>query len=116
MIAQGRYQDAADSFRQHLAVHPGDHDARLALGALLCGPGGAHAEAERLFREVQDHHPTGRQEAAASQALIDHYVATGQRGRHMAELARFAERYRGTAAGRAARQALTAMKVPAPER
>jgi hypothetical protein len=42
--------------------------------------------------------------------LIDLHRATGDRGGLMAELARFADRYRGTAAGEAARRELFGMK------
>lgn len=114
MIAQGRHRDAAASFREHLAATPGDDDARLALAALLAGPLADHAAAEPLFRAVRDGKPTERQEVTARQGLIDLYAATGQAGRQMAELARFADRYAGTAAARAAREAIRALKASSP--
>jgi hypothetical protein len=43
--------------------------------------------------------------------LIDVYRREGNRGRLMVELARFAERYRGSAAGDAAARELMEMKV-----
>ncbi|HEX9166260.1 MAG TPA: tetratricopeptide repeat protein [Gemmatimonadales bacterium] len=111
MIVQGRHREAADSFREHLAVNPGDHDARLALGALLAGPLSDHAAAEQLFRTVRDGRPTERQEATARQGLIDLYAITGQTGRQITELARFADRYPGTPAARAAREAIQTLKA-----
>jgi hypothetical protein len=111
MIVQGRHGEAAESFREHLAASPGDHDARLALAALLAGPLPDHAAAEQLFRAVRDGRPTERQEATARQGLIDLYAATGQTGRQMAELARFADRYPGTPAARAAREAIQALRA-----
>ncbi len=111
MVAQGRYHDAAESFRAHLAARPEDHDARLALAALLAGPLGDHADAGLLFRLVRDGKPTDRQEITARQGLIDLYAATGQTGRQMTELARFADRYQGTPAARAAREAIRTLKA-----
>lgn len=115
MVAQGRYREAADSFRAHIAVHPGDVDARLALAALCAGPLADHAAAEQVFREVRDGQPSERQEATARQGLIDLYAATGQSGRQMTELARFADRYPGTPAARAAREAIKALKASLPD-
>jgi hypothetical protein len=110
LVARGRCREAARAYRDHLVTHPADHDARLALGALLAGPLADPAGAEQVYLEVRAAGARGRHEMLASQALIDLYAATGQRGRHMTELARFADRYRGTGAGRAARHALEEMK------
>lgn len=110
LAAQGRYAEAADAYRRHLAAHPADHDARLALAVLLAGPLGDPGGAERLYLEVRTGNPSPRQEMTAHQALIDLHASTGQRGRQLVELARFADRYRGTAAGTAAREALKRMK------
>lgn len=115
MIAQGRFRDAEASFREHLAAHADDHDARLALAALLAGPLADCAAAESHFRAVRDGRPTERQEITARQGLIDLYAATAQTGRQMAELARLADRYPGTAAARAAREAVTALKASSPD-
>ena len=110
LIIRGRFEDAEQSFLAHLADHPEDHDARLALADLyrrhLENPAGA----ERLYIEVRQGQPTSRQEATAFNQLIDLYRATGQRGKVMTELARYAERYAGTRAGAEARKALVEMK------
>jgi len=63
------------------------------------------------LREVRDGKPSERQEVTARQGLIDLYAATGQAGRQLAELARFADRYPGTPAARAAREAIKALKA-----
>jgi hypothetical protein len=110
LVARGRLADAADAYREHLTLHPADHDARLALAALLAGPVAEPAQAERLLLQVRAEQPSPRQELIASQSLIDLYAATGQRGRHLVELARFADRHRGTVAGEAAREAVKRMK------
>lgn len=111
LIMQGRHGDAAASFRRWLAEHPDDHEARLRLAALARDHLASPDEAERLLITVRDSPAASpRQETAARQALIDLYAHTGATGRHMAELARFADRYRGTPAGDAARETLRRMK------
>lgn len=113
LVMQGRHGEAAERFRQWLMAHPGDHEARLRLAAILVAPLGEVTEAEGLLAAVRDGGATPRQETAARQALIDLYASTGQRGRHMAELARFIDRYPGSAAAAGARQALQALKQAA---
>jgi hypothetical protein len=110
LIARGQYQEAAGYYRDHLVVEPDDNEARLRLAALLEHHLGDDAGAEALYREVRAHAPRPREEAVAANGLIDVYRRTGQTGRLMGELARFAERYRGSAAGDAARRELTDLK------
>ena len=94
LIMQGKYREAVDSFRDHLLQHPSDFEARLALAALLAGPAQDVAAAEREFLTVRAGGPSTRHDLIASEGLIDLYFTTGRRGRHMAELARFAERHK----------------------
>lgn len=111
LIMQGRHAQAADSFRAWLAQHPADHEARLRLASLAIDHLARPEEAEPLLITVRDSPMASpRQEAAARQALIDLFARTGATGRQMAELARFADRYRGTPAGDAARETLHRMK------
>jgi len=110
LIMQGKYGEAVDSFRDHLLQHPSDLEARLALAALLAGPANNSVDAEREFLSVRTGGATARQDLVASEGLIELYARTGQRGRHLAELARFAERFRGTVAGDAAKRALGQLK------
>ncbi len=111
LVARGRYAEAEESYRAHVAAQPGDLDARLALAALhrdhLEDPVGA----ERLMLEARHLGPTLAQEFAIGNALIDLYRATRQTGRELAELARFADRFGGTEAGRAAREAIRRLKA-----
>src|SRR5881409_628832 len=53
LIAQGKYSEAADWFRDHLRVEPGDHEARLRLAHLLEMQLQGFDEAERLYVEVR---------------------------------------------------------------
>jgi hypothetical protein len=63
-----------------------------------------------LYQEVRRLQPDPRQELRAANGLIDLYRRTGRRERLGAELARFAARYRGTAAGDAAARELNELK------
>jgi hypothetical protein len=110
LIIRGQFAEARDSFLAHLEQHPGDHDARLALAHLYRSHLAEFDAAERLYFEVRQGKPTPRQEASAHNQLIDHYRRTGQRGRLMVELARFAERYASTRAGAEAKRTLEEMK------
>ena len=110
LIARGHYKDAEEAFLAHLAREPDDHAARLALAALYRDHLDDPAHAEALFLEVRRSNPTSGQEFAIGNALIDLYRTTGQPGREIAELARFAERYRGSQAGARAAEALRRLK------
>jgi hypothetical protein len=114
MIIRGNFREAEASFLAHLADYPDDHEARLGLADLYR----LHLEnpeaAERLYLEVRQKRPTMKQEATASNQLIDLYRGTGQRGRLMTELARYAQRYSGTRAGAEAKKALKTMKLEPP--
>ena len=111
LVARGRLAEAVESYQAHIAEKPGDLDARLALAALLAGPLGDRAAAERLYLEVRGLSPAPRHERAIGNALIDLYHASGQRGRELVELARFADRFRGTREGDSARTALIRIKA-----
>jgi len=113
LIAQGKHAEAADYFRDHLRVDPADCDARLRLAELceryLADPGGA----EQQYLEARRGSADLRRQFAATNALIDLYRRTGRRDRLMVELARFAERYRGTPRGDAAARELKELKAEA---
>jgi len=110
LIARGQYAEAADYFRDHIRIEPGDHEARLQLAQLLETRLQGHDEAERLYHEVRRMQPDPRQEMRAANGLIDLYRRVGRRDRLRVELARFADRYRGTAAGDAAARELSELK------
>jgi hypothetical protein len=110
LIMRGRYHEAARSFDSHLAARPDDDEARLALAGLLATHLADPEGAERLYRAVIDRGVNPRAQWVAGNALIDLFRSTGQRGRLMAELARFADRHRDTAAGAAAKRELLALK------
>jgi len=116
LIARGEYAEAADYFRDHLRIEPGDHEARLQLANLLETRLKGHEEAEGLYQEVRRMQPDPRQEMRAANGLIDLYRRMNRGDRLLVELARFADRYRGSAAGDAAARELTDLKAPSPPR
>lgn len=117
MIVRGQYAEAADYFRDHLVVEPDDNEARLRLADLLERHLGDAAGAERLYLEVRRRDPDRGQEMRAANGLIDLYRAQGRRDRLIVELARFADRYRGSPGAEAAARMLEDLKgggAPAP--
>jgi tetratricopeptide (TPR) repeat protein len=110
LIARGQYGEAAEYFRDHLRIEPADHEARLQLAQLLETRLQGHDEAERLYQEVRRMQPDPRQEMRAANGLIDLYRRLGRIDRLRVELARFADRYRGTAAGDAVARELNELK------
>jgi hypothetical protein len=111
LIVRGQFAEAADYFRDHLTVEPEDCDARLRLADLLERHLKDDAGAEREYLEVRRRTQDPRHKMMAANGLIDVYRRGGNRGRLIVELARFAERYRGSAAGDAAARELKEMKT-----
>lgn len=111
LLMQGKTDEARASYEDHLAAHPKDVNARLALARLWRDQLDDPARAEQLYLEARGLRPSPDQEFAIGNALIDLYRARGERGREMAELARFAQDFAGTEAGVGARNALARMKA-----
>ena len=112
LIARGRHAEAADWFRDHLRIEPDDHAARLRLAQLLESHLAGYAEAERLYLEIRKAQPPadGRQQMRAANGLIDLYRKLGRTARLKVELARFVERYRGSALAAGAARELKELK------
>ena len=112
LIAQGSYAEAADWFRDHLRIEPGDHEARLQLAHLLEMRLKGYDEAERLYLEVRDAGPpaNAREQLRATNGLIDLYRKLGRIGRLKVELARFVDRYRGSPLANGAARELKELK------
>lgn len=111
MIARGQFAAAAEAFRDHIQIEPEDNEARLQLAYLLETKLAGLDEAVALYQEVRRTHADPGQEMRAANGLIDVYRRAGRVDRLMVELARFADRYRGTAAGAAAARELRALKA-----
>jgi len=110
LVARGRYAEAAEAFGQWIVEHPADHGARIKLADLSRRHLDGAATAERLYLEVRAGNPAPREEMLASNLLIELYRDTGRSDRLVVELARFADRYRGSRAGRSAAEALKQLK------
>jgi hypothetical protein len=111
LVARGRFEAAATAYREHLNRAPDDFHARLALAALWRDHLDDPAMSERLYLEARRRRPPPSFDFAIGNALIDLYHRTGQRGRELAELARFADRFRDTSEGARARQAIARIKA-----
>lgn len=96
MIIRGRYAEAAKSYRAILEHEPANIDVQLRLGRLLEHECNSPVEAEVWYRRVRDMSPPPDQDWAVSQALIDLYERTGQRGKLKLELMRLARHYANT--------------------
>lgn len=110
MIVRGQYREAAEYFRDHLTIEPADNEARLRLADILEARLNDAAAAEQLYLEVRGANPDRGQEMRAANGLIDLYRKQGRRDRLMVELARFADRYRGTPGAEAAARLLREVK------
>jgi tetratricopeptide (TPR) repeat protein len=112
LIVQGKYADAADCFRDHLTIEPGDHEARLQLAHLLEMRLKGFDEAERLYLEIRNAEPAASpsQQMRATNGLIDLYRKLGRTGRLKVELARFVDRYRGSSFATGAARELKELK------
>ena len=112
LIVQGKYAEAADWFRDHIKIEPGDHEARLRLALLLETHLNGYDEAEQLLLKIRNAEPPGdaRQQMQACNHLIDLYRKTGRTDRLIVELARFVERYRGSPQSAGAARELRELK------
>jgi len=113
MIVRGQYAEAAEHFRDLIRVSPDDLDARLRLAELLEKHLKDDAEAERLYVEVRRLAKERNYEFLAANGLIDLYRRGKRTDRLQVELARFAERYKGSPAAEAAARELKDLKAAA---
>ena len=111
LIVRGQYREAAEYFRDHLTIEPADQEARLRLADILEKHLNDPAGAERLYLEVRGGNPDRGHEIRAANGLIDLYRKQGRHDRLLVELARFADRYRGTPGAEAAARLLRELKA-----
>lgn len=110
LVARGMYREAAGAYSAHLVRHPADNLARIKLAEVHRAHLGEPEVAERLLQEVRRNRPEPRDEFMAANLLIELHRSTGRHDRLQVELARFAERYKGTRAGSHAARALREMR------
>jgi tetratricopeptide repeat protein len=111
LIAQGKYGEAADYFRDHIRIAPEDMDARLRLADLLERHLGDLAGAEQQFLAVRRLSREPRLEVPVTNGLIDVYRKQGRRELLKSELARLVERQRGTPLGEGAARELQELEA-----
>ena len=111
LVAQGKYREAADFFRDHIRIAPDDVHARLRLAELLERHVGDFAGAEQQYLAVRRLDAEASLEAAVTNGLIDVYRKLGRRDLLKAELARLAERQRGTVLGKGAARELQELEA-----
>lgn len=111
LVARGDYHGAAAGYRRSAEANPHDITPALRLADLAWRHLRDAAEAERWYLEARRR---AGDPGLAANPLIDLYRATGNQGRLMAELARFATIHRGTPAGTAARNELQSLKETLP--
>jgi len=110
-VLRGNFEVAREAYEARLHTVPEDVNARLALARLWRDQLGDPRKAETLYLESRRWSPSPDQEFAIANALIELYRTEGLRGRELAELARFADRFAGTAAAEQARAALQRLKA-----
>jgi tetratricopeptide (TPR) repeat protein len=110
LAARGFYAEAAEAYRVYLRDHPRDWIAWLKLAELYRDHLGDAGAAERVYQEVRGSSPSRPIELLASNLLIELYRSQGRRDRMTVELARLAERFRGSRTGSAAAKALREIK------
>jgi hypothetical protein len=111
LAARGFYVEAADGWRRHLLECPADNLARFKLADLCRRHLDRDDEAEGVLLEVRRSTPNDAEERQASNLLIELFHATGQKDREMVELARFADRWKGTTAAADAKRRLEELKA-----
>lgn len=110
LVAQGRLEEAAAAYREHLCGASLDVVAWVALARLLAGPLADAEGAEAAYLAARRVEAGPDWERIIGNDLIDLYERTGQEGRLLVEMGRFADRFRGTKAGDAAAARLRQLK------
>jgi hypothetical protein len=110
LAAQGRLEESAAAYRDHLTDAPSDVAAWIALGRLLAGPLSDASGAEAAYLSGRRVGAGPGWERIIGNDLIDLYQRMGDDGRMQVELARYASLNQGTREGTAAAQRLRALK------
>ena len=104
--ARGSYHEADLAWAGHCALYPHDTRSHLAWSRLVRRQTGDSARARDIVLTARRGVRSPEAQDAVSNALLDLLEATGDGGRWMTELARFAARHPDDRAGHAAREAL----------
>jgi hypothetical protein len=110
LIIRGKTGEAEEQLRARIVARPAELETRLKLAELL-EQLGRPEEAERIYLDVRGAHPSPRVEMTAVNRLLNLYRRTGRHDRLKVELARFADRWKGTSAGGHAGRLLRELKA-----
>ncbi|MCH8346637.1 MAG: hypothetical protein IIC87_06895 [Chloroflexi bacterium] len=112
LAIRGQYAKAAAAYELAISEYPEDPEPYLCLARLLRDDMGRHEEAARWFKRARtDTHISAGQALLASRELIELYtVQLGEPAKAAPELARLAEKYKGTPEGDWARDELAEVK------
>ena len=110
LIIRGKTAEAEKLLRDRILARPAELEAQLKLAALL-EQLERPDEAERIYLDVRRSHPSPRVEMTAVNRLLNLYRRTGRHDRLKVELARFADRWKGTSAGDHAGRLLRELKA-----
>jgi len=109
LIIRGKTGEAEELLRGRILARPAELESRMKLAELLERTG-RYDEAETIYLEVRRLQPSARVEMTASNRLLNLYRKTGRHDRLKVELARFADRWKGTTAGDHAGRLLRELK------
>ena len=110
LIIRGKAVEAEELLKARILARPAELESRLKLAELL-EQLGRPGEAERIYLDVRRLQPSRRVEMTAVNRLLNLYRQTGQHDRLKVELARFADRWKGTSAGDHAGRLLRELKA-----
>ncbi len=110
MIARGAFQDARETLESRLDQGADDLAVQLRLAELHTRHLHDHSGAERWYLAARRTGGDAGQRIMIANGLIDVYRSSGQSGRLMVELARFAEAWPDTRAAKDARRELQELK------
>lgn len=96
LIARGRFDEAAESFRLHLMEFPDDIPARYRLATLHLRERNDPAAAESELLKIRQRPHDRSMAMLLANHFVDLYRATGQKGKLMAELTKMMKDWPGT--------------------
>ena len=110
LIIRGKTVEAEELLRARVLARPAELESMLKLAELL-EQLDRPDEAERIYLDLRRLQPSPRVEMTAANRLLNLYRKTGRRDRLKVELARFADRWKGSGAGAHAGRLLRELKA-----
>lgn len=110
LVARGAFDRAADALLTRILASPDEIEAYFRLAEVHSRHRRDFAAAEQVYRDLRARHLRPRDARRLDGALVDLYESAGDVGRLKAELSRYADQYRGTAAGAGAARRLQELR------